>query len=348
MLSNTSRKGYVVLGASGFVGRETVRRAAEHGEPVFAISRSTPNDASRLREANVHYVAGDAADPATWIDFARGTRAVIDLVQPTFPRRVTRAILRDAATYRSALAARVVNAIAALPSDERPVYVSVSGFAELAPDESGRVSERSRVIPRPRGFGVIGAAVGRAIVESNIPTIQIHLGSVYGPGKMFAERIVPAVRAGRFPVVGRGTNRVSLIHVADAARAITHIARMGDRATSVRWIVSDGGYVTLRDFVHETATALGAPRPKRVPRWLGALVSGHGLVDEVTKDVFADSSALTATGWRPIYSTFSVGLEATLRELGMPERRTTEADKAATPRPRTASSNSHAYATDIR
>lgn len=304
----------VVLGARGFLGAEVVRRAAERGQAITAVMRPSTHAAPPSDKPGLSIAFADAADTERWIDHARGAAAVIDLIQPALTGRITQSTLDRAAEYRASLARRIGLALQQLPANERPRYVSVSGLAELEPTASGLVSEQSRLRRRPTGFGVIGAAVAHTLSSIDIDTTYVHLGSVYGPGKVFAERILPAVRSGRFPIFGRGDNHMSLVHVTDAADALLHIAS-ATGASAERWIVTDGAPMTLRDFVNTTAAAIGAPRPRHIPRWLGALVAGGGLVDQMTKDVPSDPSALIRAGWRPAFPTFAAGLAATLEVL---------------------------------
>ena len=304
----------VVLGARGFLGAEVVRRATERGQAVTAVMRPSAHATPSNDKPGLSIAFADAADTERWIDHARGAAAVIDLIQPALTGRITQATLDRAAEYRASLARRIGLALQQLPANERPRYVSVSGLAELEPTEAGVVSEQSTLRSRPTGFGVIGAAVAHALASIDIDTTYVHLGSVYGPGKVFAERILPAVRKGRFPIFGRGDNHMSLIHVTDAADALLHVAS-ANGASATRWIVTDGAPMTLRDFVSTTAAAIGAPRPKHIPRWLGALVAGGGLVDQMTKDVSSDPSALVRAGWRPAFPNFAAGLAATLDAL---------------------------------
>lgn len=300
----------VVLGAGGFIGRETVRYAVSAGVRATAVARSANGAIPGART-----IVADASNTKEWIEAARGATAVIDLVQPALPNRVTRRTLQRFSEYRTSLARTVTGAIAALPSHERPVYVSVSGVAELQPDALGRISHQSRIADRPRGFGVIGASVAQAIASAGVTTTHAHLGTVYGPGKTFAERIVPGLRARRFPVVGNGQNRVGLVHVSDVASALVHLARLGPTASQHRWIITEGDELTLGQFIDHTAAALRVPRPRRIPRWIGALVLGAGLVDELTKDKLTDPSALIASGWSPKFPTIAAGVAATLAAL---------------------------------
>jgi nucleoside-diphosphate-sugar epimerase len=224
-------------------------------------------------------------------------------------------VLRHAASSRAALAANIVDALGAMPADERPLYISVSGVAELVPDRAGRRSANSQVAQQPRGYGVIGAAVRDAVRDSGVATTFVHLGTVYGPGK-FTERVVPGLRARRLPVIGSGKNHVSLIHVADAARAMIHLSAIDRSAVDGhQWVVTDGTLLTQRELLETSAAMLGAPSPRCVPRWVGALAVGGGLVNELTKDAPSDPGALIATGWRPEFPTFASGFEATLRTL---------------------------------
>jgi nucleoside-diphosphate-sugar epimerase len=59
------------------------------------------------------------------------------------------------------------------------------------------------------------------VEASGLDATYVYLGSlVYGPGKLFVDVYV----------TGKGTNRLTLVHVTDAARAIVNLAGLPRKA----------------------------------------------------------------------------------------------------------------------
>src|SRR4051812_35786252 len=83
-----------VLGGTGFIGKALVSEALVAGWQVKALARSAAS-ARTLEELGAEVVEGRVDQPETWVASARGATAVIDLVQPSFPNRLTdRAVKR--------------------------------------------------------------------------------------------------------------------------------------------------------------------------------------------------------------------------------------------------------------
>ncbi|MEP6494812.1 MAG: NAD-dependent epimerase/dehydratase family protein [bacterium] len=308
-------KTMVVLGGGGFVGRETVDQAIAAGWRVRAVVRSR-EAAATLQRAGAEVIIADASSPADWIHAAAGAQFVIDLIQPSALGRVGRRELAEMAKSRGNAAYAVTRALASLDAPQRPVYMTVSGTADLARDARGVVSDRSPLTSDPRGFAAIGLTVRDVVLSAHIDTTFVHLATVYGPGKTFASRIVPGLQRGRQPIFGRGTNRLPLVHVRDAARALVHLAEQPRAAVTGRsWIVADGGHATQAEFFRTTAELLGARAPRRLPEWAGRLIAGDGIIDELCKDVLADPSALLATGFQFLFPVLRDGVAASLRSM---------------------------------
>ncbi len=308
-----TRKRMMVLGGTGFVGREVVRHAAREGWAVTALGRSEAALAE-LRTLGARAVEGDAGAPSGWVEEARGAAALVDLVQPALPGRIGLRQIRQMARRRLEVSRAYLRALAALPDGERPRVVSVSGVDDLAPDGRGAVSHRSPLRERPVGFGHIGLAVRREVDSAGLPATHVHLGTVYGPGKAFAERILPALERRRQPVLGDGSNRVALVHVVDAARALVHLAGL-EGADGRSFVVADGAGTTQRELLEHAASLLGAPPPRRIPLWLASLAAGRVVVEVMARDLVPDPSALLETGFAFRFPSHHAGMAATVEAL---------------------------------
>jgi nucleoside-diphosphate-sugar epimerase len=287
-----------VLGASGFVGGAVVDAALEAGLSVGAWAR-TEAQAQKLKARGVR-VTSPPEIPAA--------RVVIDLIQPALPERLTESAMAKAAAYRVATTCSV------LPELPRGATLfSVSGTDDF---EDAVVSHRSPFTRSPHGFARIGLAVRAEVLASGVPFASVHLGTVYGPGKAFASRLFPRLAKGRLPIIGHGGNRLPLVHVEDAARALVHLAGLpAERLRAHPWIVTDGTATTQRDLLELGARLLHAPAPRSVPRWLASVIAGSVGAAAFARDVPTDPSALLAAGFALRYSSIATGLPASLARL---------------------------------
>jgi nucleoside-diphosphate-sugar epimerase len=167
-----------------------------------------------------------------------------------------------------------------------------------------------------KGFACIGLSVRAELLSSGRPFVSTHLGTVYGPGKAFAATLFPRLAKGRLPVIGDGANRLPLIHVEDAARALVHLSTLStEHLTRHPWIVTDGTATTQRELLELGAKLLGAPRPKSIPRWLASWVAGSVAAASFSRDVPTDPSALVATGFTFRFPSIATGLPDAITRL---------------------------------
>jgi 2-alkyl-3-oxoalkanoate reductase len=310
-----------LLGGTGFIGREVVTEAVQRGYEVRALGRSE-TARSRLAEMGARPVSGDAENPGAWRDAMRGADALIDLLQPKLPKRITPAAVGAISQQRQSFTAGLLDAVEALPAAERPLLVFVSGADDLQPDPDGRIDHRSPLRSESVGFSRIGVPVRRLIEGSGLEATYVYLGNlVYGPGKVFAEVIVDRLRKRRARVIGDGSNRLPIVHVTDAARALMHLVGLPrEQVVGKVFLATDGSQTTQRDLLNLTAELMGTKAPGSVPAWLAGLVAGRAGVETIALDARDDPSALLATGFEFRYPTPGQGVPATLERLGASAR----------------------------
>ena len=224
----------------------------------------------------------------------------------------------------------LLNALAGLPAQKRPLFIAVSSADDLQPDAQNVIRHDSALRAHPRGFGHIGIPRRKLIEDSGLDATYVYFGNlVYGPGKVFAEQYVEGLKHGTAHVIGDGTNRVPMVHVTDAARALVHLATLAHANTKVDGIAAlavtnvvgrtflamDGADTTQRMLWDATADAMGVKRPGTDPAWLAAYVAGAIDVESKTLDVHVDNSALRKTGFSLTYPSYREGVPATLAQL---------------------------------
>jgi len=310
------KKTMFVLGATGFVGSEVVRFALDSGWNVKALVRSQ-GSFDKLTNLGVTAILGDADDPSRWTSELRGTDVLIDLLQPEVPVPFRYSAVTKIPEQRQSLTRRVLGSLNELAPNERPLYLSISGTDDLEPNSEGIIGSSSQLTKSPSGFAHIGVPVRGLVENSGVDAVFVYLGTVYGPGKTFAETIIPKLAKGKWKVIGKGDNHLPLVHVEDAARGLVHLAGL-DRAQTLgkTFVLADGSRFTAKELFNDMAKMMGVKAPGSVPRWLASLVSGRIVVETVTHDLIADASGLIETGFRFKYPSYKDGMPPTLARLG--------------------------------
>jgi nucleoside-diphosphate-sugar epimerase len=336
-IENNQKKGKILMkrtlfinGAAGFIGHETAKEAVKAGWQVTALVHSLKS-AETLRQIGARPVVGDVHQPLTWIAEAQDAIAFIDLVQPKLPKHLGQKEIEAVSAERAEMTRSMLDALRGLPAEKRPLFIAVSSADDLQPDAHNVISHDSALRTQPRGFGHIGIPMRKQIEASGLNTTYVYLGNlVYGPGKVFAEQYVVGLEHGTAHVIGDGKNRLPMVHVTDAARALVHLATLAQANTKVdgmaalavtnmvgrTFLVMDGADDTQRMLLNATADAMGVKRPGSVPAWLAAHVAGTIGVESMTLDVHADNSALLKTDFYFTYPSYREGVPATLAHLG--------------------------------
>jgi len=202
-----------VIGATGFLGRHTVRALARAGWRIKAASRH-PAQGFFLRPmgsvGQIELVKCDVADADSVAAAVKGADAVINLTGILFEKGQSfRGVQADGATHvaEAAAAAKIASV----------VHVSAIG----ADRESDSAYARTK-------------AEGEAAMRQAVPTAVILRPSIiFGPEDSFFNkfagmaRILPAL-----PLIGGGKTRFQPVFVGDVAAAI--VAVLGNPAASGR------------------------------------------------------------------------------------------------------------------
>jgi nucleoside-diphosphate-sugar epimerase len=104
--------------------------------------------------------------------------------------------------------------------------------------------------------------------ETGLSAIALRPCVLYGEGdRHFSPRVAKLLRHGMVPLIGGGTNHMTVVYAGSVAAAVTNaLDRPG--ATGPFNITNDGS-LTMREFVERFATGLGVrPRWVRIPRRL--------------------------------------------------------------------------------
>jgi nucleoside-diphosphate-sugar epimerase len=306
-----------VAGATGALGTALVPRLVAAGHEVVAMTRSESR-AGAVRALGALPVVADALDGravARAVAQARPEVIVHELTALSGGMRLRNfdrdfALtnrLRTEGTDHLLAAARAV-------SVRRFVAQSYAGwpFARVggpvkAEDDAldpapVRTMRRSLDAIRHLERAVAGAAWTDGVV--------LRYGGFYGPGTSMAPdgEHLAMLRRGRFPIIGGGAGVWSFVHIDDAAEATVAAVDRGRRGI---YNIVDDEPSPVAEWLPAVARAVGAPAPRRVPRWVGRMLAGEATTLMMTEARGASNAkARRELGWRPAHASWRSALGA--------------------------------------
>jgi len=306
----------LVAGATGALGKQLVPRLVAAGHEVVGMTRSE-SKRDTLRAMGATPVVADALDPdqvARAVAEASPEAIIHQLTALSGRldmRRFDRAFaetnrLRTEGTDHLLSAGRVVGV-------RRFLAQSFAGWP-YAREGAAVKDEQEPFDPNPPEALREGLAAIRHLEEAVIGAewtegIVLRYGGFYGPGTSFATRPpgehVEMIRRRRFPIVGDGAGVWSFIHIEDAADATVAAVEQGGRGI---YNIVDDEPAPVSQSLPAAAAAVGARRPRRVPRWVGRLAAGEAATIMMTEVRGASNAkAKRELGWRPRHPSWRQG-----------------------------------------
>lgn len=272
------KRGIVVTGGTGFVGRKLVADLVARGEAVTVLGR-TANDA-RV-PAGARSVAWTPDREGPWADVVSGARAVVHLAGEPVLGRWTDARKQRIRESRIGSTRQIVRAIER--AEARPdVLVSASavGFygarhpdEELDEETSGGDGFLAEVVRDWEKEAEAAEALGVRVVRARI-------GIVLGPGGGALMQMLPAFRAFVGGPVGDGKQVLSWVHEDDAVRLLCFA--LDDQRVRGAFNVVAPNPATMNQLARTLADALGRPAAFRVPAFAVRLALGEASMPVLT------------------------------------------------------------------
>jgi nucleoside-diphosphate-sugar epimerase len=316
-----------VAGASGAVGARLVPLLVASGHEVVAMGRSAEK-AEWLRSVGAEPVVADGLD----------RDAVVDAVKRSAPQVVVHHMtaLTGAKSFKrfddefaltNRLRTRGTDNLleAARASGVRRFIAQSYGNWNYARTGTSIKREEDPLDPNPpanqrRSLEAIRYLEEAVLGADGIEGIALRCGNFYGPGTGFAldGALVELVRKRRLPIVGAGGGVWSFAHMDDVATAT--IAAIGHGAPGVYNVVDDDP-APVSVWLPELARTLGAGPPRRVPVWVGRLLTGEVGVSMMTQIRGASNAkAKRELGWKPRYASWREGFRTGLAsDLPLPK-----------------------------
>ncbi len=322
----------VVTGASGWLGQNLVRTLARSRERVRCLV-PVPAEAAPLElvSPTIEMVTGDVRDPAT-VDrlFDRvGPEAVVfHAAAVIHPRKAVRELFDVNVGGTQLMLDRARRAGAA-----RFVHVSSNSPFGVNPGPDDVFTEESPYDPY-LGYGrskqEAEQLVKQAHDRGDLGTVTVRAPWFYGPYQPPRQsRFFTAIRKGRFPLVGDGSQKRSMVYTDNLVQGLLRAEVSAKAAGNAYW-VADAGPYELREILATVRRALAAEGldvsgPERVPlprlaaraaEMADALLQGRGrysqalhVLGELNHTIACDiTRARVELGYEP-----TVGLEEGMR-----------------------------------
>jgi nucleoside-diphosphate-sugar epimerase len=247
----------LITGANGFLGTEIVRQAIDAGMEVRATDRLEAPTVGR-----VNYCQADILDLASLSVALNGIEGVIHAAGLAHIFNKEKA---DFDTYKSFNEIGTLNIARASAQSGVKHFLLISSVSVYGPYNNNRVSEDFPCHPAGPYAESKYLAEQRAIEvakQSGMNVTILRLATAYGegdPGNV--GRLMRTIDQGRFIWIGSGSNRKSLIHREDVARAC--LAVLQDPPEGICIFNVCAPPCTMREVVEGLAKELNRP----VPRW---------------------------------------------------------------------------------
>jgi nucleoside-diphosphate-sugar epimerase len=304
----------LVAGATGALGRQLVAQLVARGHEVFGMTRSA-SKRDDVRKLGAIPVVADALDPdavARAVAQA-GPEVIVHELTALAGSLDLRHFDRDFAVTNRLRTEGTDHLLAAGRAIGVRRFVAQSFAGWPFARSGGPVkTEDDPLDPSPpeamRSTLDALRYLEDAVVNADwTEGIVLRYGGFYGPGTSLGAggEHVELIRRRRFPVIGGGAGVWSFVHIEDAADATVAAVERGRRGI---YNIVDDEPAAVAEWLPAVAAALGAKRPRRVPRAIGRLLAGEAATVMMTEVRGASNAKARASlGWQPRHASWREG-----------------------------------------
>ena len=303
-----------LAGATGAVGRSLIPLLTSQGHTVTGTTRS-PRKAGELRALGAVPVVLDGLDRRAVLDAVAAARpdAIVHQMTALGDMADIRHIEKEFAATNRLRTEGTDNLLAAARA-AGVVRVVAQSYAGWPYERVGGAvkTEDDPLDPAPPADARETLAAIRhleaAVMDApDMEGFVLRYGGFYGPGTSLAPggEHVDQIRKRRFPVVGDGGGVWSFIHIDDAAAAA--VSALENWTPGEVYNVVDDTPAPVREWLPAIAAAIGAPPPRKVPRWVARLMGEHVVALMCEVRGASNAKARRELGWTPRWPTWREG-----------------------------------------
>jgi nucleoside-diphosphate-sugar epimerase len=262
---------YLITGATGFVGGHVAEACVERGWQVSTIARPT-SDAGLLDRLGVTVLRGELTDAA----LARRAVEEADVVVHCAARVGDWGPVED---YRAVNVEGLRTLLDACKGQGLSRFVHMSSLGVYAARHHHGTDE-TEPLPAKHLDGYTQSKVEAEAValayyrDFGVPVVVLRPGFVYGPrDRTVLPRLIEGLRKGTLRYPGGGRTAMNTIYVENLVDAVFLAAERPEAVGQV-YNLTDGEFVSKRQFIEAIADPLNLPHPTRTPpMWLARVVT---------------------------------------------------------------------------
>ena len=264
----------LVTGASGRLGNYVIDALLEKDHRVKALLVS-PEETTRMTEHKyLELVYGDLTDPETITGVAKGVDAVVHLAAIID-------YLAPEGTLYTVNTEGTKNLMKECAAEGIDKFIYISSTAVYGKDLPKDLINEDHALKPNNAYGKSKMLAEQEVLKykNKINTVILRLSMLYGPG--FDKGyffILKSIEKGEVIMIGNGKNRVPLLHVRDAVKAIVLTLENKTESGSI-YNVSSTEPVTQEELLDLAAKELGVQLTKKhMPVLMIKLLSGLELI----------------------------------------------------------------------
>jgi nucleoside-diphosphate-sugar epimerase len=262
-MTSMENSAVLVTGGTGFLGRKLVERLLADGRAVTVLARTPAPD---LQARGVRFVRAALDDAESVMAACAGVGTVFHVAAKVGVWG------RPEEFYRAnVLGTRAVIAGCRRHGVRRLVHTSTPSVVYNGRDLRDADEALPLTTRCPSAYPLTKAQAEREVLAANGPdlrTVALRPHLIWGEGDPhLVPRVLARARSGRLRVVGRGENRVDMVHVDNAVDAQLLAERAVDGLAGGRaYFITNGEPVVLWEWINALLRALGEPPvTRRVP-----------------------------------------------------------------------------------
>jgi 2-alkyl-3-oxoalkanoate reductase len=286
-----------ITGATGVLGRATVRRLRDAGHEVHGVVRSAEKGAL-LESLGAQPARVDVFDAVGLRRAMAGSEAVLHLATriPPLARMRFRSAWRQNDRLRREGTERLMNAAVTVGAR---VFVQESITFSYADGGDSWLYETAPL----DATGVVASAIDAEretarMTERGGRGVVLRFATFYGAGAASTRDTIQLARRRMLPIVGDPERFVSSIHVDDAAAAV--VAALA--APAGIYNVADDEPLRMREYLAAVTDAFGFRPAPRAPAWLARAVLGAPAPILLRSQRVANKLLRSIAGWAPVHT----------------------------------------------
>jgi nucleoside-diphosphate-sugar epimerase len=304
---------YLITGATGFVGSHLAAACTQRGLTVSTIARPS-SDTSLLESLGVTLHRGDLADTT----LVRKALEGVDVVVHCAAKVGDWGPVED---YRAVNVEALRGLLEACKGRPLKRLVHLSSLGVYAARHHYGTDE-TEPLPAQHmdGYTQTKVEAEHLVLEyhrlHNVPVVVLRPGFIYGPrDRTVLPKLIESLRQGEMRYLGGGTRALNTIFVGNLVDAI-FLAVERPQAVGQIFNLTDGEFVSKRQFIDAIADGMGLKRPERsLPLWVARIMAWM-MERQARRSGAAQAPRLTQARLKFLGLNLDYSIEKAKRELG--------------------------------